>query len=382
MQTGNANNNDSDLDLNSKQYIALPDLIKKQTLKWFNDNNEGILPKCAHNTDAEFNLRYLRKNTIKLKSYLYICINFKIALEILVTTMVQLASRSSLAKKRINIRGGIIDAEYMRNIIAMLQNDSKKAYIIEPNENIAQTIFLPLVKIAQLVLVRNREELEITVREIQGFKSTDRINVPVNMAEKKIINKRKIISTCQSISISPYNQYMLVIERKVKDQIQIFEAEATLCESEKIGLVNLHIPVKNHSYIKISIYNNMGNTIKIPEGTTIGYLTTEIKNQLPNTIPDFSQLCEYVNITSQTIYKQKECYLLQSEQLEQMNLENLDLLQYMQLKMLLNNFNDIFASKNEFGRIDIIQHQIKTRDTMLIKQKAYRVPPVSHEIIH
>ncbi|KAG9289449.1 hypothetical protein G9A89_008010 [Geosiphon pyriformis] len=53
----------------------------------------------------------------------------------------------------------------------------------------------------------------------------------------------------------------------------------------------------------------------------------------------------------------------------------------MQLKMLLNNFNDIFASKNEFGQINIIQHQIKTRDTMPIKQRAYRVPPASHEII-
>ncbi|KAG9299103.1 hypothetical protein G9A89_020416 [Geosiphon pyriformis] len=95
----------------------------------------------------------------------------------------------------------------------------------------------------------------------------------------------------------------------------------------------------------------MGNTIEIPEGTIIEYLTTKIEDQLPNTIPDFSQL-------------------------------NLDSLQHMQLKMLLNNFNDIFASKNEFGRTNIIQHQIKTRDMMPIKQRAYRVPPASHEIIY
>ncbi|KAG9288492.1 hypothetical protein G9A89_015698 [Geosiphon pyriformis] len=47
----------------------------------------------------------------------------------------------------------------------------------------------------------------------------------------------------------------------------------------------------------------------------------------------------------------------------------------MQLKMLLNQFNDIFASENEFGRTDIIQHQIKTRDAMPIKQRTYRMPP-------
>ncbi|KAG9297184.1 hypothetical protein G9A89_019465 [Geosiphon pyriformis] len=163
---------------------------------------------------------------------------------------------------------------------------------------------------------------------------------------------------------------------------KIFEAEAKLCESKKIGLVNLHIPTKNHSHIKISIYNNTEAIIKIPEGTTIEHLITEIKDQLPDTIPDFSQLCEYVDITSQTIYGQEECYLLQSEQLEQMNLGNLDPLQQMQLKILLNNFNDIFASKNKFGRTNIIQHQIKTEDVMPIKQRAYRVLLVNHEIIY
>ncbi|KAG9299099.1 hypothetical protein G9A89_020412 [Geosiphon pyriformis] len=109
--------------------------------------------------------------------------------------MVQLAFRNSLAKKKINIRGGIIDTGYVRNIIAMLQNDSEKTYVIEPNEKIAQTIFLSLVKIAQLVLMRNKEKLGITAREIQDFESMNRIDVPVNMAEKEIVDKEEIIST-------------------------------------------------------------------------------------------------------------------------------------------------------------------------------------------
>ncbi|KAG9287351.1 hypothetical protein G9A89_023722 [Geosiphon pyriformis] len=184
--------------------------------------------------------------------------------------------------------GGIIDVEYVENIIVILQNNFEKAYIIEPNKKIAQTIFLLLVKIAQLVSVRNREKLGITAREIQSFELTNRVDIPVNMAEKEIIDKKEIISTCQSISIQSYDQYMVTIERKVKNQVQIFEAEATLCESGKIGLVNIYIPAKNHSYIKISIYNNMENVIKIPEGITIGYLTTKIEDQLPDTIPDFS----------------------------------------------------------------------------------------------
>ncbi|KAG9286995.1 hypothetical protein G9A89_022959 [Geosiphon pyriformis] len=176
------------------------------------------MPKHAHNTDVGFDLRYLEKEAIKLEPNLRTCIDLKIALEILATTMVQLASRSSLAKKGINIRGGIIDARYIGNIIAMLQNDSEKAYIIEPNEKISQAIFLPLVKIAQLVLVGNRKELRITTREIQGFRSMGRIDIPVNMTQEEVIDKREIISACQLIFISPYDQYMLSIKRKVKNQ--------------------------------------------------------------------------------------------------------------------------------------------------------------------
>ncbi|KAG9292874.1 hypothetical protein G9A89_016236 [Geosiphon pyriformis] len=100
----------------------------------------------------------------------------------------------------------------------MLQNNSEKAYIIDPNEKITQTIFLPLVKIAQLVLVENREELGITARGIQKFRSISRIDIPVNMTEEEIVDKEEIISTHQAISILSYNQYILAIKRKVKDQ--------------------------------------------------------------------------------------------------------------------------------------------------------------------
>ncbi|KAG9284515.1 hypothetical protein G9A89_014119 [Geosiphon pyriformis] len=148
------NNNDNNLDsdsnsdLNHEQYIVLSNLTKKQELKWFSDNNKGIMLECTHDTVAGFDLRYPRKNSIKLESHLHICIDLKIALEILATTMVQLASRNSLAKKEINIKGGIIDTEYIGNIIVMLQNNSEKAYIINLNKKIAQAIFLLLVKIA------------------------------------------------------------------------------------------------------------------------------------------------------------------------------------------------------------------------------------------
>ncbi|KAG9286379.1 hypothetical protein G9A89_014545 [Geosiphon pyriformis] len=307
IQNGNDNkddsNSNSNSNLNYEQYIVLPDLSKEQELKWYSNNGEGIMPEHAHDTDTEFDLRYSRKEAIKLEPHPCTCIDLKVTLEIPATTMIQLASRSSLAKRGINIRGGIIDTGYVGNIIAMLQNDSEKAYIIELNKKIAQAIFLFLVRVAQLVSVGKREELEITARGIQGFGSTGRIDVPVNMAKEKIVGQGEIISTSQAISILPYNQYMLAIERKKKDQAQIFEAEASLCESGEVELINLHIPAKDYSHIKIPIYNNTGNVIVIPARIIIGYLNTEIEDQPPNPIPDFPQLCRYVNITLQTIYK-------------------------------------------------------------------------------
>ncbi|KAG9305995.1 hypothetical protein G9A89_009319 [Geosiphon pyriformis] len=353
VQNGNDSNLDSNSNSNCEQYIILSDLSKEQELKWFSHNGKDIIPERVHNTDIGFDLRYLKKDAIKLEPNTRVCIDLKIALEIPATTMVLLAFRSSLAKKEINIRRRIVDTRYTGNISIILQNDSEKAYTIEPNKKIAQTIFLPLVKIASLVKVRTKKELEITAREIQGFGSMGRIEVSVNMVEKEIVGQGEIISTSQAISIPPYSQYMLAIERKEKEQEQIFEAEANLCESGEIGLINLNIPAKSYSRIKIPIYNNTDNVINISEETTIGYLTTEIENQPPNSISNFPQL-----------YK---CYLFQPEQLEQMNMGNLDLLQCMQLKILLNNFNDIF---------------IKTGDAMPIKQRAYRVLPASHEIIH
>ncbi|KAG9291630.1 hypothetical protein G9A89_022049 [Geosiphon pyriformis] len=337
IQIDHKNYNDSNFNSNPKTYITLLDLTKEQKLKWFSNNNESIMPEHAHNTDVGFDLRYLEKDPIKLELHLYICIDLKIALEIPATTIVQLASKSSLAKKGINIRREIINAKYVKNIIAMLQNNSEKTYIINSNEKIAQAIFLSLMKIAQLVLVKNKKKLGITAREIQEFGSTDRIEVPVNMAEKKIVDKGEIIFTHQPISIPPYNQYMVTIERKVKDQVQIFEAEATLCESGKIGLVNLHIPAKNYDHIKIPIYNTTENIIEIPKRIIIRYLTMKVEDQPPNYIPDFLQLCEYTK------------------------------------QMLSALTRTIGTDKHGKSKLTL---------TNAIKNRAYKVPPASHEIIH
>ncbi|KAG9291017.1 hypothetical protein G9A89_012889 [Geosiphon pyriformis] len=100
IQIGNSDNNDSNSNSNSTQYIILLNLTKEQKLRWFSNNNEDIMPECMHDTDAGFDLKYLEKNAIKLESHSHTCINLKVALKIPATTMVQLAFRSSLTKKK------------------------------------------------------------------------------------------------------------------------------------------------------------------------------------------------------------------------------------------------------------------------------------------
>ncbi|KAG9302411.1 hypothetical protein G9A89_011461 [Geosiphon pyriformis] len=114
------------------------------------------------------------------------------------------------------------------------------------------------------------------------------------MAKEKIVNKGEIIFIHQIISILSYNQYILAIKRRVKDQAQIFEVKTNNCQSEKIRLTNFYILAKSPKHIKIPIYNIIEDVIEIPKGTTIGYLSTEVEEQPPNPIPDFSQLCGYI----------------------------------------------------------------------------------------
>ncbi|KAG9289645.1 hypothetical protein G9A89_014380 [Geosiphon pyriformis] len=210
-QYGNENNNNLNSNSNSKTFIVLFDLTKEQEFKWFSDNNKDIMLECAHNTDAGFDLRYPKKNAIKLESYLHICINLKIALKIPVTTMVQLVFKSSLA------------------------------------------IFLPLVKIAQLVSVENRKELRITARGIQRFRFMGRIDIPINMAEEEVIDKEEIIST---INQFPFHHMT------IKNQAQLLKAEATICKLEEIELTNLYISAKSPKTSKFPSTTQLERSLK------------------------------------------------------------------------------------------------------------------------
>ncbi|KAG9290478.1 hypothetical protein G9A89_002453 [Geosiphon pyriformis] len=141
-------------------------------LKYFDNHGQGIRPKKAHEIDAGYDLKYPGKNTLVLQPKSLTKINLKITLEISPGAMIQIASRSSLASKKINIREGVIDAKYTEDITIMLQNEIDKLFRIEHAKKIAQAIYLLLINILDLQSVNNREQLGKSERRMQGFGST------------------------------------------------------------------------------------------------------------------------------------------------------------------------------------------------------------------
>ena len=117
-------------------------------------------------------MRYPGKEILNLPPGEVIFINTQIAMEIPNGTYCQIKSRSSLAKKSIDVKAGTIDAGYTGDIGILLFNSSKATHQIQPNERIAQAIFMPLVNIAKLKEVQTREELGKTDRGQDSFGST------------------------------------------------------------------------------------------------------------------------------------------------------------------------------------------------------------------
>ncbi|KAG9307402.1 hypothetical protein G9A89_017231 [Geosiphon pyriformis] len=185
-------------------------LLEKQPplqLKYFDNHGQGIRPEKAHEIDAGYNLRYSEKDTLVLQPKSLTKINLKITLKIPPGAMVQIASKSSLASKRINIRGRVIDAGYTGDITIMLQNKTDKPFKIEHAEKIAQAIYLQLINISGLQSVNNREQLGKSERKTQGFGSTGRFTVPVNIALKIQNESYQILQLPQPITILPFGEH-------------------------------------------------------------------------------------------------------------------------------------------------------------------------------
>ena len=83
----------------------------------------------------------------------------------------QLAPRSSLALKGVDVKAGVIDSDYRGSIKVLLHNYSSDDYTVQPGDKIAQLLILP---VAHPELIQETLELTSTKRGDKGFGSTGR----------------------------------------------------------------------------------------------------------------------------------------------------------------------------------------------------------------
>ncbi|GAA0740425.1 dUTP diphosphatase [Clostridium oceanicum] len=132
-------------------------------------NEEAIIPKYAHDSDAGMDLYSVENKTINVGET--ILVKTGIAIELPENTEAQVRPRSGLALKHsITVLNtpGTIDEGYRGEIAVILINHGKKPFDIEKGMRIAQMVIKPVLK------VKVTEALDLTSsdRNAGGFGST------------------------------------------------------------------------------------------------------------------------------------------------------------------------------------------------------------------
>ncbi|KAG9299933.1 hypothetical protein G9A89_009661 [Geosiphon pyriformis] len=250
--------------------------------------------------------------------------------------MVQIASRSSLASKGINVKGGIINAGYTRDITVMLQNETDKPFKIDHAEKIAQAIYLPLINILNLQLVNQREQLGKSNRRTQGFGSTGQFTVSVNIALITQNKFHQILRLPQPITISPFGEHLEIYTCPKPTTIQqIFESNDQVCLEHNISISNIYIP----------------------EGT---------KKTVPNFLEIIGHSLPKINPNPSS-----ENYYVVMEKLSRINMGQFEPQQRSQLKELIAKFANIFAeNNNDLGRTNLEMPNQEDNKHIKLLQKA------------
>ncbi len=92
-----------------------------------------------------------------------------ISIEIPSNVYAQLAPRSSLAVKEIDVGAGVIDSDYRGEVKVLLINNSTKDFVVRKGDRIAQMI-LKMIYLPDIEVVK---ELSTTIRNDGGFGSTN-----------------------------------------------------------------------------------------------------------------------------------------------------------------------------------------------------------------
>ncbi|KAG9305736.1 hypothetical protein G9A89_005134 [Geosiphon pyriformis] len=208
----------------------------------------------------------------------------------------------------------------------MLQNNSEKTYIIEPNKKIAQTIFLLLVKIAQLVSVKNRKELEITVKKISGFGFTitgTELAIPFISPAVQIIGDNLKINSVIGGSNTSHNRELTALHKhtrakkrpKTSSNIWCSFTETTQQNNFKVATTPDATTLEYYQLI----YTHCKQRFNIPDGIEVvkksvyqyienhinnyffrNYNISEVRSNLYNNLVHYSQL-ETKDLNSETL---------------------------------------------------------------------------------
>jgi len=127
---------------------------------------EAILPTRAHQDDAALDF-YACEDCVLAPSHGR-PVKTGIAVEIPQGFAGLIAPRSSMGKRGVVIAGGVIDAGYRGEILAMLWNISSEVVEIKKGDRVGQMMILPIA----LPLVEEVLELGDTARGVNGFGST------------------------------------------------------------------------------------------------------------------------------------------------------------------------------------------------------------------
>lgn len=133
--------------------------------------NTACLPSAGSDYAAGYDLRADLQEPVTIEPGETKKINTGLAMEIPAGYFGAIFARSGLATRE-GVRPancvGVIDADYRGPIIVALYNDSHRQQVIEPQERIAQIVFLPFMG-ADFV---ETDELSDSVRGEGGFGST------------------------------------------------------------------------------------------------------------------------------------------------------------------------------------------------------------------
>ncbi|KAG9298961.1 hypothetical protein G9A89_020274 [Geosiphon pyriformis] len=294
-------------------------LLKNQPplqLKYFDNHGQGIRPEKTHEIDAEYDLRYPEKDTLVLQPKFLTKINLKIALKIPLRAMVQIASRSSLASKGINIKEGVIDAEYTGDITIILQNETNKLFRIEHAEKIAQAIYLLLINISDLQSVKNREQLRKSKRRTQSFGSTERFTVPVNIALNAQNKSYQILQLLQPITILLFGKHHEIYTcSKPTTTQQIFESNEQICLKHEISIPNIYIS-KGIKKFQVIFYNPNNYPIVLLNKLEIGIIHSNIfQDENLQIVSNFIEIIRHILLLNPNITPTTENYHLLEEKL-------------------------------------------------------------------